>query len=105
MDTFASLALATEPPTEKLLERKPHNRNEYMVSKVNLLFLIFLIFLKKMFKHILGQSVYQFIVLLVLIFYGENFLPEYEDSFDEQLRNDQKPLTMKYNVVGENCKV
>jgi magnesium-transporting ATPase (P-type) len=26
MDTFASLALATEPPTEKLLERKPHNR-------------------------------------------------------------------------------
>lgn len=38
MDTFASLALATEPPTEKLLERKPHNRNEYMVSKVNFAF-------------------------------------------------------------------
>jgi len=41
MDTFASLALATESPTEKLLFRKPHNRNEYIVTK-------------KMFKHIVG---------------------------------------------------
>jgi P-type Ca2+ transporter type 2B len=32
MDTFASLALATEAPTEKLLDRKPHNRNDYIVS-------------------------------------------------------------------------
>lgn len=66
--------------------------------------MVFESFLKKMFKHILGQSVYQFFVLLVLIFYGENFLPEYEDSFDEQLKRDMKPLTMKYNFVGENCK-
>lgn len=41
MDTFASLALATEPPTPALLDRKPHNRNDYIVSK-------------KMFKHIFG---------------------------------------------------
>jgi len=41
MDTLASLALATEPPTEELLERKPHNRKEYIISK-------------KMFKHIFG---------------------------------------------------
>ena len=41
MDTFASLALATEPPTIELLDRKPHNRDDYIVSK-------------KMFKHILG---------------------------------------------------
>jgi len=26
MDTFASLALATEPPTEELLKRKPQSR-------------------------------------------------------------------------------
>lgn len=39
MDTFASLALATEAPTEKLLYRLPHNRNEYIITK-------------KMFKHI-----------------------------------------------------
>ena len=34
MDTFASLALATEPPHPSLLRRKPVNRNEYMISKV-----------------------------------------------------------------------
>jgi Ca2+ transporting ATPase len=41
MDTFASLALATETPAPDLLLRKPHVRNEYIVSK-------------KMFKHIIG---------------------------------------------------
>ena len=34
MDTLASLALATEPPHEKLLNRMPHNRNDYIISKV-----------------------------------------------------------------------
>lgn len=43
MDTFASLALATEPPSEELLLRKPHNRNDYIMSK-------------KMAKHVLGQA-------------------------------------------------
>lgn len=34
MDTFASLALATEPPTEGLLDREPHSRTEYLVNRV-----------------------------------------------------------------------
>jgi Ca2+ transporting ATPase len=34
MDTLASLALATEPPTDKLLLRKPHKRDSYIVSIV-----------------------------------------------------------------------
>jgi len=34
MDTFAALALATEPPTEELLNRKPYSRNEYIVTPV-----------------------------------------------------------------------
>jgi Ca2+ transporting ATPase len=34
MDTFASLALATEPPQEELLlKRKPHSRDEYILTK------------------------------------------------------------------------
>jgi len=41
MDTLASLALATEPPTPELLVRKPHGRNEYIVTK-------------KMLKHVIG---------------------------------------------------
>ena len=34
MDTLASLALATEDPNPTLLERKPHGRNDYIVTKV-----------------------------------------------------------------------
>jgi Ca2+ transporting ATPase len=66
MDTFASLALATEPPSELLLLRKPHNRYEYIASK-------------KMCKHIIGQSIVQLIILLIIVFNGETFLPEYPD--------------------------
>jgi hypothetical protein len=45
MDTFAALALATEPPHEKLLLRPPHSRNDYIVTKVKTYFLINFIYL------------------------------------------------------------
>ena len=32
MDTFASLALSTEPPSEDLLTRKPYKRKESIVT-------------------------------------------------------------------------
>lgn len=35
MDTLGSLALATEPPSEKLLDRLPHSRAEYLVNRVS----------------------------------------------------------------------
>ena len=57
MDTLASLALATEDPEESLLDRGPHSRDEYIISKT-------------MLKHIIGQSVYQLIVILFLVFMG-----------------------------------
>jgi Ca2+ transporting ATPase len=34
MDTFASLALATEPPNDSLLKRKPYSRNEAIISPI-----------------------------------------------------------------------
>ena len=34
MDTFAALALATEPPHERLLTKPPHDRDSYIVTKV-----------------------------------------------------------------------
>jgi len=64
MDTLASLALATEPPTDELLKRKPHDRNQYIISKM-------------MKKHIIGQALYQFIVILALIFTADSWIPEY----------------------------
>ncbi|KAM9328562.1 plasma membrane calcium-transporting ATPase 1 [Pholidichthys leucotaenia] len=58
MDTFASLALATEPPTESLLLRKPYGRNKPLISRT-------------MMKNILGQGVYQLIIIFTLLFAGE----------------------------------
>ncbi|XP_034388458.1 plasma membrane calcium-transporting ATPase 2 isoform X6 [Cyclopterus lumpus] len=58
MDTFASLALATEPPTESLLMRKPYGRNKPLISST-------------MTKNILGHGVYQLIIIFTLLFAGE----------------------------------
>ncbi|XP_033930777.1 plasma membrane calcium-transporting ATPase 1a isoform X1 [Gymnodraco acuticeps] len=58
MDTFASLALATEPPTEALLLRKPYGRNKPLISRT-------------MMKNILGQGVFQLITIFTLLFAGE----------------------------------
>ncbi|XP_073724821.1 plasma membrane calcium-transporting ATPase 4 [Misgurnus anguillicaudatus] len=58
MDTFASLALATEPPTEALLLRKPYGRNKPLISRT-------------MMKNILGNAVYQLTIIFTLLFAGE----------------------------------
>jgi magnesium-transporting ATPase (P-type) len=62
MDTLASLALATEAPTEDLLERQPNRRQEHIVSR-------------NMGKHILGQAALQIVIIIILIFWGENIIP------------------------------
>lgn len=56
MDTFASLALATEPPSDDVLDRPPYSRKQPIVSAF-------------MYRTIAGQSVYQIIVLILLLFY------------------------------------
>ncbi|XP_015227703.1 PREDICTED: plasma membrane calcium-transporting ATPase 1-like [Cyprinodon variegatus] len=58
MDTFASLALATEPPTEALLLRNPYGRNKPLISRT-------------MMKNILGHAVYQLTLIFTLLFVGE----------------------------------
>ncbi|XP_029288897.1 plasma membrane calcium-transporting ATPase 4 isoform X2 [Cottoperca gobio] len=58
MDTFASLALATEPPTEALLLREPYGRNKPLISRT-------------MMKNILGHGIYQLTVIFTLLFFGE----------------------------------
>ena len=57
MDTLASLALATEPPTPDLLLRKPYGRTKPLISRT-------------MMKNILGQAVYMITVIFVLLFCG-----------------------------------
>lgn len=71
MDTFAALALATDPPTLSLLNRKPEPKSAPLITAT-------------MWKMIIGQSIYQLVVTFVLHFAGANIL-SYE-SPDERNR-------------------
>ena len=70
MDSLASLALATELPKAELLQRPPYRKKEYIISQ-------------KMVKHILGQAVFQSIVLFVFVFAGHMFIPEWQNGAGE----------------------
>ncbi|KAG7366729.1 plasma-membrane calcium-translocating P-type ATPase [Nitzschia inconspicua] len=61
MDSLASLALASEPPVDELLEKPPVNRTEHMITK-------------RMWANMLGQASYQIIVVVVLLFAGPEIL-------------------------------
>ncbi|KAI0173172.1 plasma membrane calcium-transporting ATPase [Hypoxylon sp. FL1284] len=61
MDTFAALALATDPPAESVLDRKPQPKSAPLIT-VN------------MWKMIVGQAVYQLAVTFVLYFAGNAIL-------------------------------
>lgn len=59
MDTFAALALATDPPHQDVLYRKPDNRKASLITPT-------------MWKIILGEALYQLIVSFVLNFAGNS---------------------------------
>jgi P-type Ca2+ transporter type 2B len=57
MDTMASLALATEPPTDELLTRKPYSKFENLITP-------------EMWKNIITQGLLQIVVLGAILFEG-----------------------------------
>ena len=57
MDSLASLALATEPPTESLLNRAPYSRSSSLISP-------------RMWVNMLVQAMYQVCVCLIVYFEG-----------------------------------
>jgi Ca2+-transporting ATPase len=61
MDTLAALALATDPPSEKILDRKPDKMRAPLFSV-------------EMYKMILLQSVYQIAAILIFHFLGRQIL-------------------------------
>ena len=63
MDSLGSLALATEPPYEELLQREPTKRNESIING-------------RMWKHIIIQSLCQIILLVILYFLAPEFIKE-----------------------------
>ncbi|RIA84092.1 hypothetical protein C1645_698910 [Glomus cerebriforme] len=71
MDTFAALALATDPPTLDLLDRKPESRSAPLISA-------------DMWKMIIGESIFQLVITLVLLYAGNSILGY--DTPEEQLQ-------------------
>jgi P-type Ca2+ transporter type 2C len=61
MDTFAALALATDPPSASILKRRPEPKSAPLITVT-------------MWKMIIGQSIYQLVVTLILYFAGESIL-------------------------------
>jgi len=61
MDTLASLALATELPSEELLNRRPYGRTKPLISRL-------------MLQNIAGHAVYQLTVIFTILFAGKSFL-------------------------------
>lgn len=57
MDTLGSLALATEPPTDELLNRKPYARDEKFITPI-------------MWRNIVLHGIYQIILLSYILFKG-----------------------------------
>ncbi|XP_027178699.1 calcium-transporting ATPase 2, plasma membrane-type [Coffea eugenioides] len=58
MDTLGALALATEPPNEELMKRPPVGRTGNFITNV-------------MWRNILGQSLYQFLLIWFLQAFGK----------------------------------
>lgn len=58
MDTLGALALATEPPNDEIMKRPPVGRSENFITMI-------------MWRNVIGQSIYQLVVLGVLLFDGE----------------------------------
>ena len=81
MDTFAALALATDAPTEKILNRKPSPRSAPLITT-------------NMWKMISGQALYQLIITFTLYFAGASILgydvvnnPELQTELDTMVFN------------------
>jgi P-type Ca2+ transporter type 2B len=77
MDSLGSLCLATESPSDDLLNRKPHSKREYIIST-------------RMWKHIAFQSLFQFMLVFLLYLYAPSFIYETDPHriyITEQLQN------------------
>lgn len=71
MDTMAALALATEPPTDKLLQRPPRAKEAALITR-------------RCWVNILGQALYQIAIQLWLLNGGHKFFGVQKGSIEHQ---------------------
>ncbi|KAB5543046.1 hypothetical protein GE09DRAFT_1061571 [Coniochaeta sp. 2T2.1] len=65
MDTLAALALATDPPVDSVLDRKPERKGSSIITGT-------------MWKMIIGQAIYQLLITFLIYFGGPGILPAYD---------------------------
>jgi Ca2+-transporting ATPase len=85
MDAFAALALATDPASEALLDRKPDKKTDPL-------------FTVNMIKQIVGQSTYLIIVILIFHFLGLKILGLHFDNSTEQKHQNAVVQTLVFNA-------
>lgn len=69
MDTFAALALATDPPNRSVLDRKPDRKSAPLITL-------------RMAKMIIGQAICQLVITFVLHFAGKSLLGYSDSEYD-----------------------
>mmetsp|Transcript_15972 Transcript_15972/g.26934 ORF Transcript_15972/g.26934 Transcript_15972/m.26934 type:complete len:1163 (-) Transcript_15972:42-3530(-) len=84
MDTFAALALATEPPPESILDRQPYKKNAAIVTEV-------------MWRNVFGHAIYQAIVILFIIFFGQVLFTERYENTCSVYADEEMTTCSKYN--------
>eukprot|EP01134_Creolimax_fragrantissima_P008573 CFRG8573T1 len=86
MDTLAALALATESPSPSLLERPPYGKNAPLISRM-------------MWRNILGQAAFQFIVNFYCLKYPASIFGDAENGLDyDHSSNHTLHLTLFFNT-------
>jgi magnesium-transporting ATPase (P-type) len=78
MDTFAALALATEPPEDDILTRQPYEKDAPIMTA-------------PMWRNVFGHAIYQVIVLVTMVFACQGTLVSVYDTTisqaDSKMRN------------------
>ncbi|EFA79442.1 hypothetical protein PPL_07860 [Heterostelium album PN500] len=83
MDTLAALALATDPPSDSLLNRPPHGKDAPLISRT-------------MWRDILGQAAFQLAIQFLLLYLGCDF---YNMILDGGIKKDSvRHYTIIFNT-------
>ncbi|KAG0598154.1 hypothetical protein M758_12G050700 [Ceratodon purpureus] len=93
MDTLGALALATEPPTDDLMDLKPVGRTEPLITNI-------------MWRNILAQAIFQIVVLLTLDFAGNSILklsPNDGPTDKSLLKDDDEPRDVLRTTIIFNA--
>jgi Ca2+-transporting ATPase len=80
MDTFAALALATDPPTDSVLDRLPDRKSAPLITAA-------------MYKMIIAQSIIQLVITFTLNFGGKSFF-----GYDSRDDGDRRLGTLVFNT-------